>query len=59
MGHKISGFHKEKKWNFNVEDSSNGHKEEFDFFDPYEETVESQNKRNSDTLTNLRKKYKI
>ena len=48
-----------KKWNFNVEDSSNGHKEEFDFFDPYAETVESQNKSNSDTLTNLREKYKI
>ena len=48
-----------KKWNFNVEDSSNGHKEEFDFFDPYKETVGSPDKSNSDTLANLREKYKI
>ena len=45
--------------NFNVEDSSNGHKEEFDFFDPYKETVGSPDKSNSDTLANLREKYKI
>lgn len=48
-----------KKWNFNIEDSSNGHKEEFDFFDPYKETVGSPDKRNSDTLNSLREKYKI
>ncbi|RPG44024.1 MAG: hypothetical protein CBC72_001625 [Gammaproteobacteria bacterium TMED112] len=48
-----------KKWNFNIEHSSNGNKEEFDFYDPYKETVGSPDKSNSDTLTNLREKYKI
>ncbi len=48
-----------KKWNFNVEELPNGHKEEFDFFDPYTETVSSPDKSNSDTLANLREKYKI
>lgn len=48
-----------RKWNFNVEESSNGHKEEFDFYDPYKETVGSPEKSNSETLSNLRNKYKI
>ena len=48
-----------RKWNFNVEESSNGHKEEFDFYDPYKETVGSPEKSNSETLANLRDKYKI
>lgn len=48
-----------RKWNFNVEESSNGHKEEFDFYDPYKETVGSPEKSNSETLSNLRDKYKI
>jgi hypothetical protein len=34
-------------------------KKNLTFFDPDAETVESQNKSNSDTLTNLREKYKI
>tara|TARA_B100000925_G_scaffold107224_1_gene79086 strand:+ start:2187 stop:2999 length:813 start_codon:yes stop_codon:yes gene_type:complete len=48
-----------QKWNFNLEGSSNGHKEEFDFYDPYKETVGSPSKTSSKTLTNLRDKYKI
>ena len=48
-----------KKWNFNVEESSNGHKQEFDFYDPSKETVGSPEKSNSETLSNLRDKYKI
>ena len=45
-----------KKWNFHIEDSSNGHREEFDFYDPTKETVE---KTKSKTLSDLREKYKI
>ena len=45
-----------KKWNYHIEDSSNGHREEFDFYDPTKETVE---KTKSKTLSSLREKYKI
>jgi hypothetical protein len=48
-----------KKWNYDVENSSNGRKEEFDFYDPYKETVGSENNSNGDTLSSLREKYKI